>query len=122
MTNYFWLSDQILTGGGGNPNLDPYESSNYNASLEWYFAPRAILAAEVFYKDIGNYILQSTAPEDYFNQSTGFFTTYDISRLYNAGPADVKGFAIASSEESRVGKECARTCRSRWSPYPLKTT
>src|SRR3546814_2334282 len=68
MTNYFWLSDQILTGGGGNPNLDPYESSNYNASLEWYFAPRAILAAEVFYKDIGNYILQSTAPEDYFNQ------------------------------------------------------
>src|SRR3546814_20566905 len=75
MTNYFWLSDQILTGGGGNPNLDPYESSNYNASLEWYFAPRAILAAEVFYKDIGNYILQSTAPEDYFNQYTGFVKT-----------------------------------------------
>src|SRR3546814_14021955 len=23
----------------------------------------------------------------------------------------------ASSEERRVGKECVRTCRSRWSPY-----
>src|SRR3546814_3915234 len=23
-----------------------------------------------------------------------------------------------SSEERRVGKECVRTCRSRWSPYP----
>src|SRR3546814_15019190 len=23
----------------------------------------------------------------------------------------------ARTEESRVGKECARTCRSRWSPY-----
>src|SRR3546814_20347489 len=23
----------------------------------------------------------------------------------------------ASSEERRVGKECGRTCRSRWSPY-----
>ena len=29
------------------------------------------------------------------------------------------GFAIAStrSEERRVGKECLRLCRSRWSPY-----
>src|SRR3546814_4856986 len=24
----------------------------------------------------------------------------------------------ARSEERRVGKECVRTCRSRWSPYP----
>src|SRR3546814_12306885 len=24
------------------------------------------------------------------------------------------------SEEPRVGKECVRTCRSRWSPYPSK--
>src|SRR3546814_5039880 len=26
----------------------------------------------------------------------------------------------ARSEERRVGKECVRTCRSRWSPYPYK--
>src|SRR3546814_13654106 len=25
---------------------------------------------------------------------------------------------LARSEERRVGKECVRTCRSRWSPYP----
>src|SRR3546814_12684961 len=25
------------------------------------------------------------------------------------------------SEERRVGKECVRTCRSRWSPYPSTT-
>src|SRR3546814_13853803 len=25
-----------------------------------------------------------------------------------------------SSAERRVGKECVRTCRSRWSPYHLK--
>src|SRR3546814_16561026 len=24
------------------------------------------------------------------------------------------------SEERRVGKECVSTCRSRWSPYPIK--
>src|SRR3546814_15481740 len=26
------------------------------------------------------------------------------------------------SEERRVGKECVRTCSSRWSPYPYKNT
>lgn len=95
MTNYFWLSDQILTGGGGNPDLDPYESDNFNASLEWYFAPRAILAAELFYKNVTNYILQRTAPEQHFNTSRGVVTTYDISRPFNAGSAQVKGFALA---------------------------
>ena len=27
------------------------------------------------------------------------------------------GVAIPRSEERRVGKECLRLCRSRWSPY-----
>src|SRR3546814_14723848 len=27
-------------------------------------------------------------------------------------------YGVARSEERRVGKECGRTCRSRWSPYP----
>ncbi len=103
LTNFFWLSDGILVGGGGNPNLKPYKSGNLNASLEWYFAPRAILAAEVFYKDIDNYILQRTAPEQYFNQSQGFVTTYQISRPYNAGAAKVKGFALAYQQNLPYG-------------------
>src|SRR3546814_5958259 len=28
-----------------------------------------------------------------------------------------RGTRARSSEERRVGKECVRTCRSRWSPY-----
>src|SRR3546814_13731232 len=28
-----------------------------------------------------------------------------------------KGISTARSEERRVGKECVRTCRFRWSPY-----
>ncbi|WP_423605116.1 TonB-dependent receptor [Sphingomonas sp. MS122] len=103
LTNFFWLSDGILIGGGGNPNLKPYKSGNINASIEWYFAPRAILAAEIFYKDIDNYILQRTAPEQYFNQSQGFVTTYQISRPYNAGQAKVKGFALAYQQNLPLG-------------------
>src|SRR3546814_19658303 len=33
-----------------------------------------------------------------------------------AGAAALK--RVRRSEERRVGKECVRTCRSRWSPYP----
>src|SRR3546814_17917166 len=29
---------------------------------------------------------------------------------------------VGRSEERRVGKECVRTCRSRWLPYHLKKT
>src|SRR3546814_16025639 len=31
------------------------------------------------------------------------------------------GRSTARSEERRVGKECVRTCRSRWSPYHQNT-
>src|SRR3546814_14587710 len=31
-------------------------------------------------------------------------------------------FSQGRSEERRVGKECGRTCRSRWSPYHYKKT
>ncbi|ADG12161.1 TonB-dependent receptor [Caulobacter segnis] len=103
MTNYFWLSDGILTGGGGNPALEPYKSSNFNASAEWYFQPQAILSAEVFYKDISNYILQRTQPESYFNQSQGKVTTYQISRPFNAGSAEVKGVALAYQQTYAYG-------------------
>ena len=103
MTNYFWLSDQILTGGGGNPDLDPYEATNYDASLEWYFSRHAILSGEVFYKDIGNYILQETRPEDHFNQFYGAVTSYQISRPFNAGGASVKGFSIAYQQNLPLG-------------------
>ena len=103
MSNYFWLSDQILTGGGGNPDLDPYESINLNAAAEWYFSPDAILSAEVFYKDIDNYILQATAPEQHFNQAQNTVTTYQISRPTNAGSAELKGASFAYQQTFAYG-------------------
>ena len=33
------------------------------------------------------------------------------------GTAGLRGVIGARSEERRVGKECLRLCRSRWSPY-----
>ena len=35
----------------------------------------------------------------------------------DAGDIDMNRFQHIRSEERRVGKECSRLCRSRWSPY-----
>src|SRR3546814_12327097 len=37
-----------------------------------------------------------------------------------AGLEAMECVVVQRSEERRVGKECVRTCRSRWSPYPSK--
>ncbi|MFC5372362.1 TonB-dependent receptor [Brevundimonas faecalis] len=103
MSNYFWLSDQILTGGGGNPDLDPYKSTNLNLAAEWYFARNAILSGEIFYKKIDNYILQITKPEQHFNQAQNAVTTYQISRPINAGSADLKGATFAYQQNYAYG-------------------
>src|SRR3546814_16197212 len=40
---------------------------------------------------------------------------HDMVEVIGRHPAPV---ALHRTEERRVGKECVRTCRSRWSPYP----
>ena len=35
----------------------------------------------------------------------------------NGGGEPPDGLGVCRSEERRVGKECLRLCRSRWSPY-----
>src|SRR3546814_21104783 len=41
-----------------------------------------------------------------------------VNRLPEAEPADIiYSYGEERSEERRVGHECVRTCRSRWSPY-----
>src|SRR3546814_2404624 len=41
----------------------------------------------------------------------------DTAGLRAMESAVAAGAAAQRSEERRVGKECVRTCRSRWSPY-----
>jgi TonB-dependent receptor len=50
----------IRRGGGGNPNLRPYKSDNYDASLEWYFTRTGFMAATAFRRDISDFIQNRT--------------------------------------------------------------
>src|SRR3546814_4472571 len=50
--------------------------------------------------------------------ATGEADLSGIIVAFRAGtPVRIADVADVRSEERRVGKECVRTCRSRWSPY-----
>jgi iron complex outermembrane receptor protein len=46
----------VGSGTGGNPDLKPIRSFNYDAGLEWYFAKRSLLSATLFYMDLQNFV------------------------------------------------------------------
>ncbi|AKO03931.1 TonB-dependent receptor [Xanthomonas oryzae pv. oryzicola] len=92
-----------LTASGGNPDLKPYESTNYDLAAEWYFAPSSMLSGEVFYRDISSYIVSTTAPE--FRPSNGMNEagTYQITTPTNASDAKVKGASINYQQTFGLG-------------------
>jgi hypothetical protein len=47
---------------------------------------------------------------------TGAAEEFDVTADFAIG-VDAGGHVQSRSEERRVGKECRRLCRSRWSPY-----
>jgi iron complex outermembrane receptor protein len=63
MSGQIEFSINKLTGNGGNPFLQPYESLNLGTSYEWYFAKNGLFNVDVFYRGITNYIVMKTEPE-----------------------------------------------------------
>ena len=52
---------QVAAGNSnGNPNLDPWRSTNYGASLEYYINPVSMVSLELFRIDMKSFIAQGT--------------------------------------------------------------
>lgn len=80
--------DNLFKGSMGNPDLDPYESNNYDLSLEYYGETRSA-SIGYFKKDIENAI--------YPLVTSGVFNNINFSELetfVNTGDSDVSGFEI----------------------------
>ena len=88
------LNDAEFTGGGGNVDLKPYEATNYDLAYEWYFAPSSMLAAEVFRRDITNYVVTTTTRQQLTNPISGVSGVYNISRPVNVSDATATGVAL----------------------------
>jgi iron complex outermembrane receptor protein len=103
--NFVELYDSTLGGVGGNANLKPYESTNLDAAYEFYFAKNSYLAADLFYKDISNYILNAANPEQWTDYSlAGHPTeTYEITRPSNGGAATSEGATLSFQQTFAYG-------------------
>ncbi|WP_229510730.1 MULTISPECIES: TonB-dependent receptor [unclassified Massilia] len=77
------LNDDALSGSGGNVNLDPVRSTNVDVSAEWYFAPKALLSAGLFYMDLRSIVAQGTSTGTYYNNKRSAPAVYQITSPYN---------------------------------------
>ena len=55
-------SDGNTSGGGGNPQLDPFKANQFDLSYEHYFGKSGIISAAAFYKDLRTFIVSGTIP------------------------------------------------------------
>lgn len=95
--NYVELYDSTLGGVGGNADLKPYESTNLDLAYEYYYAKNSYFAVDLFYKDISNYIINATNPEQWTDYTlAGHPTeTYEITRPSNGGAATSEGGTVS---------------------------
>jgi iron complex outermembrane recepter protein len=87
------------TGSAGNPDLKPYSSTNFDLAGEWYFAPSSLLATELFYRKIGNYIVTNTDERSFFDPTTGQTNLYTITSPVNVSNAKVRGISLMYQQD-----------------------
>ncbi len=89
------LRDLQHNGVGSNPYLSPIRSNNLDLSLEWYFAPKALLQAGIFSSDLKGVIAYGHSILPYADASKqGVIANYDISAPVNTN-GKLNGFNLA---------------------------
>ena len=88
------LNDDALSGNGGNVNLDPVRSTNFDLSAEWYFAPKALLSAGLFYMDLRSIVAQGTSFGTYYNNKRSALAEYQITSPFNTSGTN-KGIELS---------------------------
>jgi iron complex outermembrane receptor protein len=96
------LLDVQQTGTGGNPNLKPILSNNVDLDAEWYFAPKSMLAAGVYYMDLRSYVTYGSFDATFYNQSQKAYTTYHMSAPANT-TGQLKGIELSYEQALAAG-------------------
>lgn len=83
----------LSSAQSGNPNLLPTRSNNFDASLEWYFAPTGVLAGTAFYKDVSGFPVKTSQ----VTVVPGLETLGPITwtRPVNSDAATIQGFELS---------------------------
>jgi len=78
----------------GNPDLDPLESINFDASIEYYMEPLGLFSAALFYKDIENFIYAQTVFGSFRDIPDAEITTFR-----NGGSGDILGLELSYQKQ-----------------------
>jgi TonB-dependent receptor len=79
----------VYTGSSGNPDLKPFYSKNYDASLEYYFTKNGYVSAAVFRRDLNGF---ETWVTRFKNDPT--YGILQLSQPINAGDGKINGFEL----------------------------
>ena len=96
--NFGSLRRGSLSGSGGNPDLKPYLSDNFDAAAEWYYAPNSYVAIDGFYKHLTNFIVGGVHQETFpgvIDPFTGQLAVFNVTGQVNGPDADVRGLELA---------------------------
>jgi iron complex outermembrane receptor protein len=96
------LTDLNDTGSGGNPQLKPVRSTNYDTTLEWYYAPQSLLQFSLFDMEMSSYVDFGTSQQTFFNQQKNTFALYNITLPVNT-TAQVRGAELAWTQPLGLG-------------------
>jgi iron complex outermembrane recepter protein len=87
------------TSGGGNANLTPPISSNLDLSFELYTGKSSLFSGALFYKDVEDFIINSTLEETIEGFETGGVPiVFRTSRPFNVASAKVRGFEVGAQQ------------------------
>ena len=98
------INEAQLNATETNPELDPFRATQFDVSLEWYFAPSSLLSATYFYKDIESFItseleqgvdlgLDVTGPIS--SVPDGINDLFDVTRVVNGEGATLQGLELS---------------------------
>ncbi|KAF7764365.1 hypothetical protein PCIT_b0348 [Pseudoalteromonas citrea] len=93
-TNYNVTQSQ---GQGGNPNLDPYRATQFDASLEWYFQDGGLVSAALFNKDVTSFIEFKRTLERHEGR------LMSIDRPINGNGGSVRGLELSYQQHIAYG-------------------
>ena len=74
---------------GGNPNLKPYTTKNFDSSLEWYPERGGSYGLGLFYKELESYISSGSSPEEVIID--GEPRIFDVRRNVNTDGGTIRG-------------------------------
>ncbi|MGJ3242220.1 MAG: TonB-dependent receptor [Opitutales bacterium] len=82
----------------GNPELEPFESMNLDASIEYYLPSLGVVSAAVFYKDVENFIFEQEISDAEISLN-GTPTTVDLTTFNNGDDGDILGLELAYQQQ-----------------------